>query len=236
MSFLAGSGPVTNAAEFLAMRGMSGLGAVAPYAPYRQGTRQWWIWYATQYLPRYYSSQQIQQYVQGSPYYVQFGSPFGYGSGLTPYQYPYQVPQYQYPTYQSQYGYNPYTYNAYPYSAQQYQYPYNQYGYFDPYSQAQYTQYQGEQGAINCQSQGGFWDYVQQACNAVSGQPYGASGSPPNVVGLPEAQAIQMLNAAGYNVWELNVDGQSRGVPPGYSANRVSISANGGTVTAQAVG
>lgn len=191
--------------------GMSGLGAAAPY---RQGTKAWWQWYATQYLPRYYSQQQVQQYVYASPYYSQFGSPFNYG----------------YQQYQQPYQYQPYQY--------MYNYPqyYNQ-GYYDPYGQAQYTQYQGEQGAIACQSQGGYFDYVQQTCNAIGQQgQYGPGSSPPNVVGLPEYQAVQSLNAAGFSVWELNVDGQSRGVPPGYSSNRVSITVQNGVVTAAAVG
>ncbi len=212
--------------------GMNGLGATP--APYRQGTRAWWIWYATVYLPQYYSQQQILQYVQRSPYYTQFGSPFNYGQ--TPYQnyqYPYPTPQnvYSYPystyNYPQQYGYN--SYNQYS--------PYNQYGqYVDPYGQAQYTQYQGQQGAAACQAQGGYFDYTQQTCNAIGQQQQYGSGSFPNVVGLPEAQAVQLLNQSGYNVWELNRDGYSQGAPPSYQANRVDISTQNGIVTAAAIG
>ncbi len=193
---------------------------IGNYAP-RQGTRAWWQWYATVYLPQYYNQAQVQRYIQQSPYYYQYGNP------VTQYQYQYAQ------------------YNPYPY---QYQYPtpnYAHYGYnqpyYDPY--AQYQQYaQGAQvyqdssyGSAQCAAQGGYWDVYQQTCNAQTGQPvYGAA--PPNVIGLPEQQAINMLNAAGFNVWELNVDGQSRGVPQGYSQNRVSISVARGVVTAAAVG
>lgn len=205
--------------------GMGGMGA----AP-RQGTRAWWQWYATQYLPQYYSQNQIRQYVQTSPYYTQYGSPY-----TNPYQYsaPYVNPSpYQYPY--STYNYPPYQTN----------YPYYGYGsqYYDPYGQAQYTTWQGEQGSAACAQQGGYWDPTQMSCNAITGQQpygstvYGPTGMPPNVIGLPEWQAVAMLNAAGFNVWELNRDGVSQGSPPGYSSNRVNISVANGVVNAAAVG
>jgi hypothetical protein len=208
---------------------LGSLGVVA--SPYRQGTKQWWQWYATVYLPQYYSQQQIYQYVQQSPYYSYYGNPFGYP---IPQQYGYGY-GYQQP--QVNYGYGS---TGYP--------SYNQYGQLiDPYSQAQYTQYVGEQGSAACAAGGGYYDYAQQTCNYVNSYPYGGSSygtvqsygpgsSPPNVVGMPEGQAIQLLNSAGFNVWELNVNGQSRGIPPGYSQNRVSISVKNGVVDSAAVG
>ncbi len=204
------------------LRGMSGLGATGPY---RQGTRAWWTWYATVYLPQYYGQAKIQQIVLQSPYYQQFGTPFGYTPSQPYYYQPNPTPYYQ----------------QYP---QNYQYPYQTYGYggygssYYDQAQAQYTQWLSEQGSLTCQQQGGYWDYGQQACTAIgqSGGYNASSGVPPNVVGIPEALAISTLNSAGYNVWELSVDGQSRGVPPGYSANRVSISVNNGVVSAQAIG
>lgn len=207
------------------MKGLFGLGAT----PVR-GTRAWWQWYATQYLPQYYSQQQVQSYIYASPYYQQFGSP--YQTGLN-YNYPYAYTNQQ--PYPYQQGYQ------YPYSSYQYGQNYGpqQYGYQYGYGQPQYNQYYGEQGPQLCAQQGGYWDYGQNTCN-YTGQSYsggyGGYGSPPNVVGLPESQAIQMLNQAGYNVWELNVDGVSRGVPPGYSSNRVSLSVQNGTVTGSSVG
>ena len=215
------------------MSGLGNLGAMVP----RQGTKAWWVWYATQYLPQYYSQQQIYQYVQQSPYYQYFGSPFNYA-----------IPQ-QY-GYGSSYSYNPYGYQqpinyGYGYTGSP---SYNQYGYqYDPYSQAQYTQYVGEQGSAACAAGGGYYDYAQGTCSYTQGYPYGGTSygtvqsygpgsSPPNVVGMSEGQAIQALNSTGFNVWELNVNGQSRGVPPGYSQNRVSISVKNGVVDSQAVG
>lgn len=201
-----------------------------------QGTRAWWNWYATQYLPKYYTPGQVQQYVVSSPYYTQYGNPFSYGIGVGINPVPNQ-PRTYYPP--------PQTY--YPpaqYPAQQYPYSYNQYGYgYDPYYQAEYTQGISQQGAAACQQQGGYWDYAQQSCNGGYG-PYGYASqypaqqgaSPPNVVGMNEPQAISVLNAAGFNVWELSRDGISQGVPPGYSANRVSISVANGVVNASAVG
>ncbi len=204
--------------------GMSGLGA----APTR-GTRAWWIWYATVYLPQYYSQAKVQRYIYASPYYAQFGSPYQSGYGY-PYQQPYTPYQYPYSTY----NYPQYTNN----------YPYYGYGssYYDPFTQAQYTNWQGEQGSAACAAQGGYWDPTQMSCNAITGQQpygstvYGPTGTPPNVIGLPEWQAVAMLNAAGFNVWELNRDGVSQGVPPGYASNRVDISISNGVVTAAAVG
>ncbi len=203
---------------------LQGLGDLGATGPYRQGTRAWWQWYATVYLPQYYGQAKIQQIIYQSPYYQQFGTPFGYTPSQpyyyqpnpTPYYAQYQQPYYQ-PSYGSSYdyGYN----NAY----------YNQ-------AQAQYTQYLSEQGQLACQQNGGYWDFGQQTCVAQGGQGYVQGGSPPNVVGIPESLAISTLNSAGYNVWELNVDGQSRGAPIGYSANRVLISVTNGVVTAQAVG
>ena len=206
------------------MRGLGEMGAMPT-----RGSRAWWIWYATSYLPQYFSQAQIQRYVLSSPYYYQYGSPYTYGSG-------YQNYGYGYNPYQG-YGYNPYQYMNQPYG-------YNQYGsgypYYDQYGQAQYTQYQSQQGAYACQQQGGYWDYTQQTCGAPGSQYGGAvvgpSGSPPNVIGMPVSLAVSTLNNAGFNVWELNRDGVSQGVPPGYSANRVDISTASGVVTAAAVG
>ncbi len=201
--------------RYFKRRGMGELGATPA-----RGTRAWWQWYATQYLPQYYSQQQVQQYVYSSPYYTQYGSPYGVAN---PYQYPYST--YNYPNYQ----------NGYPY------YGYgNQY--YNPYAQAQYTTWQGEQGSAACAQQGGYWDPTQMSCNAVTGQQpygstvYGPTGTPPNVIGLPEWQAVAMLNAAGFNVWEISRDGISQGAPPGYSSNRVDISVSNGVVNAAAVG
>lgn len=202
-----------------ALFGMSGLGANPP----RQGTKAWWQWYATSYLPQYYSQQEVQSRIVASPYYTQYGNPYTIPAAPATnyYQYPYGVNQYP------QYAAN---------------YPY--YGYGSPYYnqvQGQYTQWQGEQGAAACAQQGGYYDYAQQSCQAVTGQQqygntYGQPGPLPNVVGLPEWQAVSILNGAGYNVWELNRDGVSQGVPPGYSSNRVDISITNGVVTAAAVG
>ncbi len=176
-------------------RTLNGLGASPAY-----GSRAWWQWYATVYLPQRYSQQQIYQYVYASPYYQQFGSPF----------------QYQ------QYG---------------------QYGYDNPYfqqAQAQYTQWQAEQLAATCAQRGGYFDYAQQSCyggqNYYGGTQYGTSSQPPNVIGMPIGAAIAALNGAGFNVWLLNQDGISQGVPPGYSSNRVSISVANGIVNSSAVG
>lgn len=206
------------------LSGLVGLGATVP----RQGTKAWWVWYATQYLPQYYSQQQIYQYVQQSPYYQYFGSPFGYPVPQQ-YGYGYQQPQINY-------GYGS---TGYP--------SYNQYGYLqDPFSQAQYTQYVGEQGSAACAAQGGWYDYTQQSCNYPQNysygtsygtvQSYGPGSSPPNTVGMPYAQAVALLNQYGFNVWLLNLNGISQGVPPGYSQNRVSISVKNGVVDSQAVG
>ncbi len=180
-------------------RGMRGLGIISP----PRGTRAWWIWYATQYLPQYYNQAQIQQYVYSSPYYSQFGSPFQYG-----YQQPYN------------------------------QYPYYQYGY-NPFAQQQYLQWQGETGAALCQQYGGYWDYAQLTCTPTqqaSTTNFNPTTSPPNVIGMSEGQAIQVLNSTGFSVWELSRDGISQGVPPGYSPSRVSISVANGIVNAAAVG
>lgn len=206
-----------------------------------QGTRAWWNWYATQYLPKYYTPGQVQQYITASPYYVQYGSPYNYGVGvgINPGQYPNQYPA-------QPATYYPPAQTYYPPAQYQYPYSYNQYGYqTNPYYQAEYTQGVSQQGAYACQQQGGYWDYAQQSCNGGYG-PYGwgsqpaaqfnPSTQPPNVIGMSESQAISILNAAGFNVWELSRDGISQGVPPGYSANRVSISVANGMVNASAVG
>jgi hypothetical protein len=205
--------------EWEGFQGMGGLG-ITP-APARQGTKAWWQWYATQYLPQYYSQQQIQQYVVTSPYYQYFGSPYSIGS----------VPPVN--VYEQQ----PYQYNNYPYFG---------YGSYNPYQYQQYqppyTSYYGSQGPSNCATQGGYWDYGQNSCNSITGQPpysstvYGPTGSPPNVIGTPMWSAVATLNAAGYNIWLLNQDSVSQGVPPGYSQNRVDISVQNGVVTAAAVG
>ncbi len=196
------------------LSGLVGLGAVTP----ARGTRAWWQWYATVYLPQYYNQQQIQQYVAASPYYSLFGSPFG-GYGYTPGYYP---QSYQQP-------YNQYAYNN-PYQYQQYGYPYNY--------QPGYQYYYGDQGPSQCQAQNGYWDYGQNACyqTGYNQTQFNPTTQPPNVVGMPEGAAIAALNSAGFNVWEINVDGQSRGAPPGYSQNRVDISVQNGVVTAAAVG
>ncbi len=210
---------------------LSGLGGLG--APPVQGTRAWWTWYATSYLPQFYTPTQIQQYVVASPYYQQFGSPFAYG-----------FPQYNQPYPAS---YNPYTQPVNVYSNAPYQYAnYPYYGYgsqsYNPYAPAQYNQYYGDQGPANCAIQGGYWDYGQNVCNAVTGQPpygntvYGPNSSPPNVIGMPKWAAVAALNGAGFNVWLLNENGISQGTPPGYSQNRVDISVQNGTVTAAAVG
>lgn len=198
---------------------LNGLGATPT-----RGTRGWWIWYATVYLPQYYSAQQIQQYVYASPYYNLFGSPYG------GYQQPYYPQSYNYgQQYPYQYG-NPYAY--------QYNSPYNygQYGYGTGYGQQGYNYYYGDQEPSQCQAGGGYWDYGQNVCYQQNQLQNNPTTQPPNVVGMPEGAAIAALNGAGFNVWEINVNGQSRGAPPGYSNNRVSISVQNGSVTAQAVG
>lgn len=208
-------------------KSMRGLGASPNIT---QGTRAWWNWYATQYLAKNYSPSQVQQIVQQSPYYTQYGSPFTIQQTTYPvqgYTPPYTAPQqYVYPQqpYYPSYGYN----NTNPF-------------YGNPYGQAQYTQWQAQQGAAACQQQGGYFDYAQQSCNAVPSQPYsgtayGPATTPPNVIGMTEMQAIQVLNGAGFSVWELSRDGIGEGAPPGYANNRVSISVSNGIVNGSAVG
>lgn len=204
----------------------------APRGPYPYGTKSYWQWYATIYLPRYYNNQQIIQLLQRSPLYNLYGMPFPYNTGGNPYGYnPYQYqtgypgpgfPGVSYPSYP--YGYPP----SYGYG--QYYDPYSQ-----PYGQAQLTQYVGEQGAQNCAAQGGIWDYFQQACGIV-GNTVVSSGDTPNVVGQPKWSAVSYLNQLGYRVWLLNEDGISQGVPQDYDPRRIEITVTDGKVSGQAVG
>ncbi len=206
---------------------MNGLGAV-PFQP-RQGTRAWWIWYATTYLPQQYrnaTQAQLLTLLARNPLYSQFGNP-----------YQFQQPQTSY-----------YPYGSANYTWGQYNYPY--YGYQNQFTptpvQAQYQQYipygEIDPGVIACNQQNGIYDATTQTCSAGSGSaPYGntvigIADQLPNVVGKPKWVAVAALNGAGYRVWLSNEDGVSGGVPPDYDPRRVDITVQGGVVTGASVG
>jgi hypothetical protein len=184
-------------------------------SPYRYGTRSWWQWYATVYLPQYYSQQQIYSLLQQNPLYGSFGWPTGYTPSIQNYGTPY----------------NPYT-GQYP------NYGYNQYGIYPPNYGYIYGQ-QGAYGAQQCAASGGYYDYAQQQCYPQSGNyGYGAqTGTPPNVIGQSVSQGVQALNQAGYAVWERLRDGISQGSPPPTTAtNRVVIDDANGSISAMYIG
>ncbi len=206
---------------------MMGLGAnSSPYVgyptaqsgPYRYGTKNWWVWYATTYLPQYYSQQEAYQMLLRSPYYTQYGLPSQYQQYYPPYntyQQPYQYP----PNYGYQQSYNPYGYMQYP---QQY----------IPYGGTDY-------GAIQCNQYGGIYNAFTQSCSS-GAQNYSTSsygtGAPPNVIGQSMNAGVQALNYAGYAVWLLNQDGISAGAPVDYQPGRVQIAVANGLITQQSVG
>ncbi len=213
-----------------ALRGLGdegdGLGAVSLYNQPRYGTKAWWQWYATAYLPSYLNQQQVYSMLLKSPFYSQYGLPITYpqNTNLYPYggQYPYQ--------------------QSYPYQ-QQYQYPqqyYQQpYQYQIPVTPPHYVPYGGtDTGAVQCNQAGGIYDAFAMTCSTggtSTGSTYG-TGAPPNVVGQTMYTAVQTLNNNGWNVWLLNQDGISGGVPQDYQPNRVQISVANNYVTSQSVG
>lgn len=221
-------------------RTLSGLGIVAPVGapvgPYRYGTKSWWQWYASVYLPRYYNQQQIIALLQRNPLSSVYGVP----------NYLYSTPGVPQPLYQSPYPYA--QASLQPYYGQPYQPPYQQPyypppnygygypGYVDPYAQAQYTQYAGQVGAEGCAAQGGVWDFFQQTCGVPASVIASGSGDAPNVVGMDKQSAVIQLNALGWAVWLLNEDGYSGGVPGDYNPRRVQISVTAGKVTGSSVG
>ncbi len=188
-------------------------------SPYRYGTRNWWQWYATTYLPQYYTQQQIYNQLLQSPLYNTYGLPTGV----------YNPQVVNYGGYQYQGQYNPYT-GQYPPSYSYNQYPPN-YGYY--YGQ------QGAYGAQQCQASGGYYDYAQQQCYPNQGNyGYGAqAGTPPTVIGQSVSQGVSALNAAGFAVWERLRDGISQGSPPPTTAtNRVVVDDSNGIISAQYIG
>ncbi len=208
--------------KVLASRGgsMKGIGASPP--PY--GTKAWWVWYGTTYLPQKYNQQQALTILQNHPLFNVYGIQ-NQGQSAAQSYYPYGSGNYSY------WGYN-YPYYGYQ---NQYQAPYTNYQRYIPYGGI-------DQGVIACNQQGGTYDAFNMTCSAVTGQPpYGntVTGYPanlPNVTGVAKWSAVAQLNGAGYTVWLLNEDGIPQGTPPGYDARRVNITVANGVVTGASIG
>lgn len=204
---------------------LSGLGAVPPV----QGSKAWWVWYATVYLPQYYNQQQALSILQRNPLYNVYGLPSQYQQ--------YQYPQTVYP-----YGSSNYTYQQYnnPYYGQYQQPYYAQPAFSQPYNyQTQYPGYNyfgGSTGVVQCNQQGGTYDAVTGACSVNTNYYNQYSSSIPSVTGQSKWQAVATLNAAGWTVWLLNEDGIPQGVPQDYNPRRVQITVANGVVTGEQVG